>query len=402
MVSHGPQEVNMSEHKQLPNIQNSAAKIKLEPVPLEHSRHRLMFCRRDLLLKTLALRFDGNYFNMALFATVLHLILVLGPGAAISYFYQQAGQVFLSLFDTRELILAAYSYLIALPTLWLFYTWQVYGVENAINYLRGVSEGEPSLTNFIESASKEFNKPTYLYLAILIPLTFIFVWLNSLGRNTMDFFGLPGIWWNINRIFFWLIFIPHIFVLGYLAVWMVVRGVLAVWLFRKFFTSYRVLPKPYHYDQANGLASIGNYAIKSTLLSVPFGFWGALLIIYPMFFGNPLYFRVDNFLFLIAYILAVPILLLSPVWAAHKTMYAAKVEVLESIAVKLRGVLSQMEVGTNNSNAEQLEALEKKYRVVEREYKTWPFDYSSVGRLIATTAAPVASVFISYLLDKYP
>lgn len=366
--------------------------------------------QRDPLLKLLSRVSDQGAIRIVPVATSIHLLLVLVPGAIVSLHHQNASQQFLSLFDKRELILAVYAYFLLLPLIWAFYVWQLQGISHVIHMLseHGVIGEDAdrsdldSFGDFPKSLGGAFNRARNLGIVSAVPLLFVTAWwVFTLKPQQVLTFGFPAIWWNVNPLFFWVVFIPHVLLVAYLISWIVIRQVIAVIGFKRLFHTYRLLPKPFHPDKANGLAPLGDYAIRSAGMAIPFGFWLMLLIVYPTFFGEHIYLDFTTILLLLIYTIAVPILLISPVWSAHVAMRKAKATALEDIATQLRIALAETEFEVDKRIVERLEGLEKKYRIVAQEYQTWPFDPATVKRFSITSAIPSVSTIISYVLDKY-
>lgn len=168
-----------------------------------------------------------------------------------------------------------------------------------------------------------------------------------------------------------------------------------------FSEKFHVKPKLLHPDKCNGLAPVGDYAMISASIAIFFGFWLFVIITYPMWFGESINTKIDTIMLLIVYVIAVPSLLLPPVMEAHRVMVKTKNRLLEDLAEQIRLLLSETKAENIVASRDLLVELERRYELIRKEYRTWPFRPLGIKGFGISAIIPILSTGISYLIDLY-
>ncbi|MCL4531365.1 MAG: hypothetical protein M1282_18425, partial [Chloroflexi bacterium] len=282
-------------------------------------------CLRDPLA-SLLLRFSPQsiWRTIAIvFAT--YTVGIVGGGFVVSTIYSQLGTRFLHIFDKRETPIVFFVFFVFVPLVWLFYVWQPRGFSKVLSELdRSGVIGKPNNAfplQEIFKPSMSFNKAYYLLISIAAVIMGLLIWLSNISSPKDPFyFGEPDIWYKVNSLYFWIFFVPLGSVNVYIVSWIVCRQIAATTTYTRIFQAFEIKPKLFHPDMCNGLASLGDYAIYSALLAVLAGFWLFFFTSYPLLLGQPMNLQTDTILVFIIYVIAVPSLLLPPVWGAHVAM----------------------------------------------------------------------------------
>lgn len=373
---------------------------------IQESVQPKLLCLRDPLGGLLLRLFPKGICQPFLFALMLYGLVMIGGGSVISLFFTQRGIRFLAIFDSRELPIAVFAYLVTAPLVWLFYTWQPRGISGVFQQLyQNDVIGEIRSASYAQTVSKpinSFNRGYNLVVSLAAVAISLVIWLNAVYSPGNPFYlGDTTLWFLLSPLYFWMFWIPLVFVNVYILSWIVIRQVFATVTYTRLFRAFEIKPKLFHPDGCNGLASIGDYAIRSALLAVFLGFWLFVFTTYPMLFGQPINLKTDTILLLVAYIIAVPSLLLPPVWEAHNAMVEFKNKTLEGLAVQIRTMLSETSTNKTLSSKDLLQELERRYELLSREYHTWPFRPVAIKSFGISAITPLVSTGISYLIDLY-
>jgi hypothetical protein len=389
---------------------SSNVKMPTSPEASTLEMSSVQLCLRDPLAKLLLKVSQQRTLRIALMAFAIYGILGGGGGIAISVLYKRAGQQFLSILDSRELLVALFVFLVVVPIVWTFYVWQPSGILGVFHQLsqNGVigetEQGMPFDRFMRQVVVTPFNRAGNVAAAALLTLIGLLFWLVTVPFSPFDpmRLGFPSVWWLINPFYFWVIWIPLVFVNLYMMIWVIIRQAIAVVGFTRLFRSFAVIPKPFHPDRCDGFACVGDYAMRSGLIAVLWGFWLSVMISFPVLFGQAMNLKYDTVLLFVLYVAAVPALLIPPAWEAHLAMAREKRKALEDVAVYIRELLSEAGIQQDAKLiASLLEALEKKYQLIDREYHTWPFRVSALKRFSAAALTPFLSTVASSLIVEY-
>jgi hypothetical protein len=239
--------------------------------------------------------------------------------------------------------------------------------------------------------------PSVLFLVLTLPFIFYF-WLHV--TNAPDF-GHTRIWWFMNGWYFWLIWVPLVFVNLYIILWICLRQVVAVAGFSILFNNCQATPKPFNADKCNGFAPIGDYILRTAFLVVLAGLHLSFLILYPRLYNKPLAVSGSTIIMCVFYVVMVPVALILPAWTTHKAMIRAKHQTLNEVAVQIQQALCEASTEKLLATREILTALETRYNLLERELKEWPFRSISLFRYSISSLVPIINTLISFAIQGY-
>lgn len=368
-------------------------------------------CSWDPLAKLLVKSSHDTSWRLALIAFGTNALLGLALGVAISVVHQRAGHQFLSVFHVRELPWALFSELVVAPIIWVLYASQprwILQVFQEVSQAGVIAETNQSITleGFVQqNVSAPLNKnKAYFFLVALATgaAVVLIVRLTPYPYDYPSFYGFSTGWWLLNPVYYWLIWVPlFVFIPGYAVAWLIVRQAVAIRSFGELCRAFGLVLKPFHPDQCNGLAAIGNYAMRSASGALLFGVWLLVFLGLPMVYGEPIDLRYPSLLLLTVYPVAVLALLIPPVWETHVAMGVAKAKELEGVASQIRQLLLESETEWISTSTALLEQFEKKYRLMDREYRTWPFNVPRLRGFGLTAAIPWLSALASILTRLY-
>jgi hypothetical protein len=339
----------------------------------------------------------------ALAALLIGGTLVVGVGLLVSNHYEQKGQRFLALSDPREFPMVVLVSLITIPLIWYVYVWQPGAISRIFVNLHDAGVlGEPIKTNL--EIMPRFERPWRRFIPLAVFLSAIvgiWVWLSVLSPDNPDFFGEPAKWWQVNRLYFWILWIPlTLFINLYFFFWILVRQSVATVALNRICLRFDLKPRLFHPDGCNGFSGVGDYVISITWGVVYFGFWLFVYIGWPALFEGQPSLRADSIALLIVYIVAIPACLVLPVLRFHQEMHRKKDSRLLALADQIAEFASETRIVSVIENRELLQELERRYQVYAREYHTWPFRRPWITRLIVVAAIPFLSSLVTALLDR--
>jgi hypothetical protein len=373
---------------------------------------RKILFKEDPLARALSHLSKQSSVRVFVIGVSVYSLFVMVAGFAISIAYQSANVNFMSIQDIHELSLTIISSFFVFPAIWTLYSWQAKGIIKTLEALskNGViktAKGQSDLNKFVATEFvARWNNRHNFYFAAAITLVALFAAaipttlspsnpLISLNVNR------TLMWWGLNPYYFWLIWLPVHFLNFYMVIWMAVRQIHIVSGLSKIYSTYPVVPKPFHPDRCNGFAPVGNYSMKSTLIAIVIGFWLAVVIVQPVFFNQPINIKGEVIALMFLYVVAVPALVILPVWSTHQVMTRTKSETLEAVAIQIREILQSRQPDTQ-SQFEQIQGIQQRYELIDREYRTWPFRKVTLGGFSVTALIPpVVTTVIPYLTKIY-
>ncbi|MFL5759161.1 MAG: hypothetical protein ACJ789_05445 [Thermomicrobiales bacterium] len=341
-----------------------------------------------------------------LVVVVLYGLLVVIPGLLISSLGTRlTDRDFVRITDGRELLGSLFLYLVLAPVLWTFYLWQprlivdvfaelaqgrVIGAPRHASatpddYLRGVGASLPRRVGNIGllRLSRGILLTT---LAAAASLATLLVWPPTAPTPFNQLLPESDVfWWRVVPIYFWLVWLPMVFVNVYMLVWICLRQTLMIANIRRLFRLFTVEPIPFHPDRCSGFAPIGSYATNIVRVALIVGGWALILLLSGPATGHGLYVAPYTLFLVVVQVLLTPYLLLGPVWDAHRIMRNARDRALQRIADHIRVSLLASEAARSPiDETEAFPALEVKYRLAEDGYHTWPFGKTALSRVSIT------------------
>lgn len=391
------------------------------PSPLMLEVRPEQLCGKDPLAKVLYRLIGVNSFRAWLSALVIYSVFYVGIGWWVSLHYQQLGYPLLPIYDEKELLSVFFTGLLVAPIVWVFYLREPLDFVRlfqglASNQIVGQSiSSYKDLDQYVLEKISTFNNPKFLAAVLAIFTSILALWLWQ-TTNTTNWFlhGYSYSWWAISPYYFWLAFLPLAFVNLYMVLWILVRRLITRTIVNDLFNSFETTPQPFHSDRANGMFPIGRYSLRIAPLLMLAGLFVTFFIAYPIYFGGPPNLKVDTVLFVIIYVVSVFLVLLVPVWGTHLFMQRKKAVVLDVVAEELRILLAQnpsgdcVESRKRSPSSERsrlvdhisdIESLEKKYRILDSAYRTWPFDTSSVARFVLIVSSPLLTALLTIVVD---
>jgi hypothetical protein len=215
---------------------------------------------------------------------------------------------------------------------------------------------------------------------------------------------------------------PFWFITLYGTLYIVFNTAVTVYLTYQLFNRQRVRLQLLHPDGCGGLGSLAEYASTGAILIVPLGALISTSIITATL-HKTLAVAYPVWIMLSAYIILAPVLLVLPLYTAHKAMKRAKYAELHKIAEVYNqeyGQIAQMIWGAKRSELgpgeeqwqeknvakrkekvrpERLEQIKQLYQTVENDFPTWPLNVRIIGRYVAIVVSPLLPAFLAIAID---
>lgn len=335
---------------------------------------------------------------------------------------------FVSMFSPRELLPIIINFFIVGPIIWVYYAQESMKITRMFQELASRSifgtiqpDGKP-VHEFFQKQILVFNtKKRFLLILMVITAITIFLlvsWLVGLydPHNPWRIGKLPW-WFELNRVYFIGIFLPLTFLIYYMSLWFFVRRYIAVTILNRALNNFTMIPKLLDPDKANGLSPVGHYVTKSAPLMAVYGFWLFEVFFYPTFFGQPITLNLNSIETFTVYLLLAPLVLYLPVRKLHQVMSERRNERLDAVAEQIRMRIAVAEHGITFPNERfffseiapgklflrdkmivpdefpesmtTIDSLYRKYQLLEKEYRRWPFRKMEVSNYIFAIALPL-------------
>ncbi len=366
------------------------------------------FCASDPLFILLYRICRGSVFRVAVLAFFMHALCMVGIGFALSCLRESAGTEVLPVYHPGDLVMNLFCSLLLIPSIWTFYAWQPRGIistfrELASNSVLADCPPKDGLEAFLESsvtrpAARRINLAIATVFMVISALVF-FPCASSPDNPLL--YGARWFWWRYTPLYFWALWLPLTLANLYMITWIIVRQVVAVRGLGLLFKSFRITPSFFHPDRCNGFACLGVYGVRSATLALLLGIFVALVITLPKFFGSQINLAIDTVLESVVYAIAVPFLFVLPLWSAHLALSESKAAMLESVAAQIRPLLSECAPDRIETSVSLVEALHKKYQLIDAEHCTWPVRLGTAKGLTVTALIPPLYTGIGLLVNWY-
>lgn len=324
----------------------------------------------------------------------IYVLLAVLPGAIITALGDRiADGDFVRLTDGRELPGALFLYLVLAPVLWTFYLWQP---RLIVDVFAGLAEagvvGAPrgrgvTPDGFLRGVAATLPRRVALgltrggavgVLAAVASVATLVIWpptaLPPFDRLAPE---AETFWWRVVPPYFWLVWLPLVFVNVYMLVWIVLRQTIMIANIQRLLRLFAVEPVPFHPDRCGGFAPIGAYATDVVRVAMIIGGWALALLASGPATGHGLYVAPHALFLVLLQVLLTPYLLLGPVWYAHRVMGAARDRALRRVGARIAARLAVG--GPVAQRSAGFRELEAEYRLVETGYHTWPFRPGAFG-----------------------
>jgi hypothetical protein len=363
--------------------------------------------------------------HRASLATVLlYLGLAVMPGLLISTLDDRfAPTTFVQFTDWREFPGALFLYLVLAPVLWTFYLWQPRLIVEVFDGLaRSGAIGlarRPDITadDALRRIGRSFVQPMMRMgpvqvskgvlltgVAIGASVATLLIWPPT-ALPPFDWFVPESdlFWWRVIPAYFWLVWLPLVFVNVYMLVWIVVRQTVMIANIQRLLKAFAVEPIPFHPDGSSGFAPIGSYAINIVRVALIIGAWALVLLLSGPVTGHGVYIAPHTLFLVVVQVLLTPYLLFGPVWYAHRVMRAARDRALQRAGDAIRTALLAPGPATSDPSTGQLSfrELEAKYRLVEEGYHVWPFGRTAFSQVSITAGLTLLANLAAILYRIY-
>jgi hypothetical protein len=379
-------------------------------------------CVRDPIANVLLRISRGKGSRAFAMALTIYGIFCIGGGWLLSSYYAHGqSQPLLKIYDPQELPFALFVYLVACPAAWTFSVNELVGISRMFSQLYaneviGRSKVKHrTLETFLTGAEGVYNHIGYLAAIVAVVGVVLVIWVAQIENPVNQFrFGSNEFWFHINRIYFWLVWLPLMFLPLYMVLWIIVRRFITARMVKWLMESFEIIPQLYHPDRCSGMSPIGNYAVSFSPVLLVAGSWLALVISYPLFFGEQANLKLDTFIYLALYALSVPSSVIIPVWGTHSVLKKAKYYHLDAIGKRIRTLLSltaefpgtkarrvaeqEFSLGNQAALLISLSNAERQFEMIEKEHNTWPFNVSAISRYGISTLTPLLSASLSLVL----
>jgi hypothetical protein len=390
-------------------------------------------CKYDFLLRLLLRASINTAWRAIALGVVIYGFVFMGFGASVSIANRNAPQ-FLSMFDEREFWHAVFIWLVCGSVALAYYVWEPTGIIDMFQGLenngvvgrrkRGRTTSSPRIVEkFLLTQLDAFNKKFHMVitLGVTLSMLLVFKWQESFVRNPFAQAGYVRYWWDINPLYYWVLWLPLSFLGFYVVLWVLIRRIIAVRILYRLLDTHHIEPKLLHHDKANGLAPVGHYSLRISLLLVFASLWLMVTLLYPSFFNASLEIGPDFVVYVALYVVALPVFLILPAWRTHVIMVQQKQHILDTLAAQIRERLGSVNTlprqvrdlpgGTPNTasptagqhtpqDLESVAALEQEYNLYDRDLATWPFSRRSVFRFILSGLGALFLTILPIILDK--
>ncbi len=323
----------------------------------------------------------------------------------ISIIYEKKGANFLPIYDQRQLIPLLVCIFIGAPAIWYFYIFQPKWINKIFKSFSNIIDSNENYneSNILKNIIS-LQKPVYKILIVIISFLFSLTWaISSFQLNDPFLYGQSTNWSHINLYFFWILFVPfQIFIHSYMVFWLLSRQLLTTYLIVQIYKYYKIKLILFHTDHCNGFGEIGKFYASTAITSFLYGLWLLCMIFQPaVSYGQKVNLKIDTIVMILLYLLLI-YAFFYPVFFTHKVMKEFKNKALNEASSELKELFpKENQVKFNN--------MMIKYRVLNKEYRTWPFipfygkslSFLSLFPIIYTFFLNLFSNYISSLILKH-
>jgi len=361
----------------------------------------------------------------AVWAILINGIVYFGAGLWVNHAYK--GAQFTGIFDPGELYWGIFLWFVAAPSWWAYFVWQPIAISRTINSLQknavifDAGEVQKPESTALEPATENgdlsscvfsaLSRPFWPIMALIATSVVIFLYEIFLVRRfPLTLQGKPVFWSVDPRTHFLLLLLIGLNV--YPLISFALRTLITVIEFRAFFGNRNSITAihPLHPDGCGGFGALGAFATQLSFLVVIMGFWAVGFTFFPMLGGAPPQLNFLIAMIYAAYIIAVPIGLITPLWSAHKAMQRFRDSKLSTISHELEklvtssiGRLGRMRrapsVKTLQANVDKMEHLRQMYQFVLSTTPVWPISFLTIKNFSVTAALPMAPGILSFIID---
>jgi hypothetical protein len=196
----------------------------------------------------------------------------------------------------------------------------------------------------------------------------------------------PSPWFYYETLHFYTIGILRIFISAYVAVYSALWNIMAVFTISAIFTNAKIDVRPYHEDNAGGLAFVGKFIMSVstlTLILVPFIISE---ILFALRLGQGITRQENVWLEVTILPLLLAIMIFLPVKSCRDAMIRAREDAMQPFRANIAAQVQAISASTdaNKEKMGDLNALIDLRLRLDREFPTWPFNVFTVQQFGTT------------------
>jgi hypothetical protein len=298
--------------------------------------------------------------------------------------------------------------------LWIsFYVWQPGAIANVLqsfeqtDVIQEVSEkgskNANSYSDFLIQFQMAIGSKRWAITAVILAVCFGVLEYLVVFPSFLGTVGRSAFWYDVK----WFLIVILLILVGgvYVSCMIVLKQVRTILYFNRLFQRFNVRIHPMHPDEAGGLGALGNFTLKTSLITVGIGVGAAAFSAIGWATGASPFTRPDLLIFWALYILITPTNLMVSMLSAHRAMQEARNERLNEISQEFERTLSDASV-TKIKDAEaikkaneKLKELQTRYNLVAESFPTWPVPARLFRSFSITASLPMVSGLISMAID---
>ena len=381
-------------------------------------------CGKDPLLRLMTDKLRTPL-RAAVWAILTNGIVYFGAGLWVNHAYK--GAQFTGIFDPGELYWGIFVWFVSTPSWWAYFVWQPIAISRTIDSLQknavifNAGEVQKLESTALEPATENgdlsscllsaLSGPYWPIMALIATSVVVFLYeIFLVPRAPLTLQGKPTFWFVDPRTHSLLLLLIGLNV--YSLISFALRTLITIIEFRAFFGNRNSITAihPLHPDGCGGFSALGVFATQLSFLVVIMGFWAVGFTLFSMLGGAPPQWNLVIAMMYAAYIIAVPIGLITPVWSAHKAMQRFRDSKLSTISHELEklvtssmGRLGTMRrapsIKTLQANVDKMEYFRQMYQFVLDTTPVWPISFPTLKKFGVTAALPVVPGILSFIID---
>jgi hypothetical protein len=267
----------------------------------------------------------------------------------------------------------------AVPAFGVYYLWTALAPDKLFTEIRNSRITHVSVEDW-QALRQVYSSRFWLPSAVVVTLALNAILTVSDVRE----------WWTTSLIYFVVALIWYI-VCTYIVCMLCIRTIATTINLLRLFRFKILYLQLFNPDKAGGLGALGRYALTITYVVAISGL-GVVGWEYSTLFKG-LIFELGGLIAhitLLAYVIVAPISFFAPLLSAHAAMQEAKRQVLLELAGRIQKNLEDSRHDLSAiPNVEQLDRL---YHLLEGRIPTWPFDISTLRKVVFAILSPFGAM----------